>query len=99
MRSTLQLMEDASTAEISRAQLWQWIPIETHDGRTVDIALVESLIAAELEKQGPRWTLFATAYVKGGRLMREMVRAPPIHRVPYGTAYQRVLKEENLGAD
>ena len=34
-------MEDAATAEISRAQVWQWIRhrAKLADGRTVDLAL------------------------------------------------------------
>lgn len=44
------LMEDAATAEISRTQLWQW---RTHgakldDGRVVDEALIDGLLAEEM---------------------------------------------------
>src|SRR5579862_758629 len=47
------LMEDAATAEISRAQLWQWIhnQAKLSDGRVVDAPMVESLIANELSRQ------------------------------------------------
>lgn len=43
------LMEDAATAEISRAQIWQWIhhKVALPDGRTVDQALVERLLGEE----------------------------------------------------
>jgi malate synthase len=46
------LMEDAATAEISRAQLWQWERYGTKlkDGRTVDKALVDTTIDEELAK-------------------------------------------------
>jgi malate synthase len=46
------LMEDAATAEISRAQLWQWVRHRTPmaDGRTVSPELVEALTAEELGK-------------------------------------------------
>lgn len=46
------LMEDAATAEISRAQLWSWIrhKVKLSDGRVVTSELVESLIQSELEK-------------------------------------------------
>ncbi len=47
------LMEDAATAEISRSQVWQWVhsPLGIlDDGRNIDIALVESVIAEELGK-------------------------------------------------
>ena len=40
------LMEDAATAEISRAQLWQWVhhKAKLTDGRVVEFALVESMM-------------------------------------------------------
>jgi malate synthase len=95
------LMEDAATAEISRAQLWQWIHQKSKlaDGRIVDTALVESLIAAELEKQKTAVdpVRFA-AYEKAADLMRELIRAPKFIEFLTLPAYTRVLKEENLGA-
>ena len=44
------LMEDAATAEISRAQLWQWLRhgAALDDGRTVDAALVKGVIEDEV---------------------------------------------------
>lgn len=46
------LMEDAATAEISRAQVWQWLQhkVKLEDGREVTAELVEKLITEELEK-------------------------------------------------
>jgi malate synthase len=46
------LMEDAATAEISRAQVWQWIRHEarTSDGRPVTAARVRRVMAEELER-------------------------------------------------
>jgi malate synthase len=46
------LMEDAATAEISRAQVWQWIHHGEvlDDGRPVTPDLVRTLAAEELEK-------------------------------------------------
>ena len=46
------LMEDAATAEISRAQIWQWVRHQAKlaDGRTVDLALCRTLLDEELEK-------------------------------------------------
>ncbi|MBA2364143.1 MAG: malate synthase A, partial [Chloroflexia bacterium] len=47
------LMEDAATAEISRAQVWQWIRSSRGvlgDGRPVEFDLVRSLIAEEMLK-------------------------------------------------
>ena len=47
-------MEDAATAEISRAQLWQWIRTGAHldDGRPVTRALYEAVRADELGRLG-----------------------------------------------
>ena len=44
------LMEDAATAEICRSQIWQWLRhgAELADGRTLDEALLRSLLDEEL---------------------------------------------------
>jgi malate synthase len=46
------LMEDAATAEICRAQVWQWIKhgAKINDGRSITPELVRKAIAEELEK-------------------------------------------------
>jgi malate synthase len=46
------LMEDAATAEICRAQVWQWVRhgARMDDGRAVNTELVRQTIAEELEK-------------------------------------------------
>ena len=47
------LMEDAATAEIARAQVWQWVVSPKgvlDDGRKVDAPLVRALIVEELAK-------------------------------------------------
>ncbi|QQE81374.1 malate synthase A [Alicyclobacillus sp. SO9] len=47
------LMEDAATAEISRAQLWQWTHfpgVTMTDGESVTLGLVRSVIDTELAK-------------------------------------------------
>jgi malate synthase len=95
------LMEDAATAEISRAQIWQWVhqSAKMSDGRVVDAALVESLIGTELAKQksavdGVRYA----AYEKAADLMRELVKAPQFVEFLTLPAYQRVLKEEKFDA-
>ncbi|MGA0001169.1 MAG: malate synthase A [Steroidobacteraceae bacterium] len=45
------LMEDAATAEISRAQLWQWVRhgATLADGRQVTLELVRQVLAEELQ--------------------------------------------------
>ncbi|PWK28559.1 malate synthase [Arcicella aurantiaca] len=46
------LMEDAATAEISRAQLWQWLHhrAKTYYGVTIDISLYKFFLADEIQK-------------------------------------------------
>ncbi len=47
------LMEDAATAEISRAQLWQWIKhpdAALDDGRKITLDLFRTMLQAEMEK-------------------------------------------------
>jgi malate synthase len=46
------LMEDAATAEIARAQIWQWIRhgVSLDDGRRVTEPLVRALLDQELAK-------------------------------------------------
>ena len=46
------LMEDAATAEISRAQLWQWLhhKAKTYYGVTIDISMYKFLLADEIQK-------------------------------------------------
>jgi malate synthase len=93
------LMEDAATAEISRAQLWQWVhhKAKLSDGRVVDLALVEGMIAGEFDRQkiAVDPVRFA-AYQAAADLMRELVRAPKFIDFLTLPAYQRVLKEEGL---
>ena len=96
------LMEDAATAEISRAQLWQWVHhgAKLNDGRTVDIPLVESMIAAELAKQktvvdAERYA----AYEEAAELTRQLVRAPQFIEFLTLPAYQQVLKRERAAED
>jgi malate synthase len=71
------LMEDAATAEISRAQIWQWIRhgAKFDDGRTIDAALCCAVLDEELEK-------LRESASGGGRhedaakLFRKLIEAP-----------------------
>ena len=64
------LMEDAATAEICRAQLWQWLKYEAplHDGRRFSHDLFEDWLADELAALGDTPNLKPAA-----RLLHEMV--------------------------
>ena len=77
------LMEDAATAEISRAQLWQWTRHGTRlaDGDRVTPERIEAEVRravarAEAERQGPRWNghRFHTA----AALLLELILAPEL---------------------
>jgi malate synthase len=59
------LMEDAATAEISRAQIWQWLrhQAELDDGRKVTPDLLQTLIDDEMSRV--RESLGAEAYDSG----------------------------------
>jgi malate synthase len=92
------LMEDAATAEISRAQLWQWShqQAQLKDGRKIDVALCDGIIDEELAKakrSGDATRL--AAYEKSAELMRELIRAPRFVEFLTVPAYQRILREGN----
>ncbi|CAM4068617.1 malate synthase A [Deinococcus marmoris] len=66
------LMEDAATAEISRAQLWQWRKqgVQLEDGRTLSHELFDELYADEAGK-------LSGDFAEATKLFREMsVRTP-----------------------
>jgi malate synthase len=60
------LMEDAATAEISRAQVWQWIHLKANldDGREVTPEMFRTALAREMERV--KGEVGAAAY-EGGR--------------------------------
>ena len=92
------LMEDAATAEISRAQIWQWIRHQAKlaDGRVIDMALCRKLLDEELRKlaslAGP------DAYAKGrykdaAKIFDELIEAehfPEFLTIP---AYEQLIGE------
>jgi len=91
------LMEDAATAEISRAQLWQWVHhhAKLEDGRAVTAALCDAAIDEELararEAHPPKRY---EAYEHAAFLMRELIRAPKFQNFLTEPAYARVLDHE-----
>ena len=92
------LMEDAATAEISRAQLWQWIHRKAHlkDGRLIDLALCERVIDEELTKAKQAGNASrSAAYEKSAQLMRELIRAPRFVEFLTVPAYQQIVSEGN----
>src|SRR5215813_4708027 len=71
------LMEDAATAEISRAQVWQWIRhgAKLEDGRTVDLALCRAALDEELAKLGAT-VVGGGCYDDVAKLFGELIAAP-----------------------
>jgi len=90
------LMEDAATAEISRAQVWQWINHPEGalaDGRKVTLALVRQLTAEELAKVEA--ALGAGRYAAGqfataAALFDQLVSAPSFVEFLTIPAYERI---------
>jgi malate synthase len=65
------LMEDAATAEISRSQVWQWVRhgARLSTGQPITQALVEAIIAEEMERKNLKGGKFDLAAELFGRLM------------------------------
>jgi malate synthase len=95
------LMEDAATAEISRAQLWQWVHHHAilqdpeHEGQPVTADLCNQLLDAEvarnIEKAPPARV---TAYNLAATLIRNLIDAPAFESFLTLPAYNTILKEE-----
>jgi len=91
------LMEDAATAEISRAQLWQWIHHGAHlkDGRKIDVKLCDSILNGELQKaKGSVSPKHFAAYQKAAKLMRELYASPTFIEFLTIPAYGLILQME-----
>ena len=94
-------MEDAATAEISRAQLWQWvhhgakITDGPNAGTAITTSLVEKTIADELSTTQPRVDAARyNAYERAAALMRKLIESPTFPEFLTVPAYAEVLKEE-----
>jgi malate synthase len=93
------LMEDAATAEICRAQLWQWSHhrVGMSDGRTVTSAYCFEVIADELGKQ--RHTIGEERYRAGryedaAALLRELLQSDKFIDFLTLPAYERLEARE-----
>ncbi|MBU6507063.1 MAG: malate synthase A [Alphaproteobacteria bacterium] len=92
------LMEDAATAEISRAQVWQWIRHKARlaDGRTIDKALYRRLLDEELAKLK---ALVGDAAYNGGRyqdaarIFAALIEAPRFPEWLTVPAYEQLLRD------
>ncbi len=90
------LMEDSATAEISRAQIWQWIRhgAQLDDGRTVDTCLFREILHEELEdilsKLNPG-ELRQRRFDEAAALFNEIVSSRDLPEFLTLPAYQRLV--------
>jgi malate synthase len=92
------LMEDAATAEISRAQLWQWVHHHAvlDDGRAVTAALVNDAIRDELTTKKASLTDDRyTFYERAATLMRDLIDAAVFPEFLTLAAYAEVIENES----
>jgi malate synthase len=73
------LMEDTATAEISRAQVWQWLhssSTKLEDGGDISMQMVKRLISEEMEKIKEQWgeDLFASGkFARAREIFEDLV--------------------------
>jgi malate synthase len=95
------LMEDAATAEISRAQLWQWVHHHAvlEDGRAVTKELCAETIAAELARvKGTVDAARYASYEQAAVLMHELIESAKFPEFLTVPAYEQVLRTESVTA-
>jgi malate synthase len=88
------LMEDAATAEISRAQIWQWVRhgARLDDGRTIDAALCRKALDDELIKL--RETAGSPGrYEDAAELFRKLIEAPAFPEFLTMPAYDMITSD------
>jgi malate synthase len=91
------LMEDAATAEISRAQLWQWVHhvAKLDDGRAVTAELCEMYINDELSRvKGTVDDARYDAYQQAAGMLRTLIASPKFGDFLTLPAYDRVVANE-----
>jgi malate synthase len=97
------LMEDAATAEISRAQLWQWVHHKARlsDGRTVTLDLCLKIIDEELAKARQAMgdeRFSAGRYTDAAAILRDLIQAPRFVDFLTLPAYDRLNAAEKAAA-
>jgi len=97
------LMEDAATAEISRAQVWQWVRHnqKLDDGRAITKELVRQIVREENDKVKAQ--MGDDAYAKGryedaAQLMIDLVEQPQFYEFLTLPAYDRIIADEKKAA-
>lgn len=92
------LMEDAATAEISRAQVWQWIRHPqgiVNDGRKITMELVEQFIEYELDqltKRASQETYSNRYVVEAAQIFKNLMRKDTFEEFLTIPAYQKIVE-------
>ncbi len=96
------LMEDAATAEISRAQAWQWVRHnqKLDDGRAITKELVREIVREENDKVKAQ--MGEENYAKGrygdaAQLAIDLVEQPQFYEFLTLPAYDRIIADESCG--
>jgi malate synthase len=89
------LMEDAATAEISRAQLWQWAHHAGRmtDGVTIDVPVVQATIPVVLDrikKELGDERFAASKFAAAGKLFEQMTAAKEMPEFLTSIAYASI---------
>jgi len=97
------LMEDAATAEISRAQVWQWVRHgqSLQDGRAITKEFVRQIVQEENDKVKAQ--IGEEAYGRGryedaAQLMIDLVEQPRFEEFLTLPAYDRIIADEKKAA-
>ncbi|MGM8212007.1 malate synthase A [Virgibacillus sp. W0430] len=95
------LMEDAATAEISRAQIWQWIRHpegKLTDGRNITFELVDQLTEEELKKIESEFgtDIFASSqFIEASTILNKLIKQTTFEEFLTIPAYDHLIKGEN----
>jgi malate synthase len=93
------LMEDAATAEISRAQVWQWVRHPNgrlENGTDISISLVEEIVDKELERLTKKYetTEMKKSFQKAATIFMSLVKNEEFIEFLTLPAYEELMKEE-----
>jgi malate synthase len=96
-------MEDAATAEISRAQLWQWVHYKAKlsDGRPITRELALKTVDEELAKMkqaAGEAAYKAGRYEDAANILRNLIQAPKFVEFLTLPAYDRLNAMEKATA-
>ena len=87
------LMEDAATAEISRAQLWQWLHVggqRLDDGTPIDFALFDQALAGVAERLPKQGLPGQARIAEAAALLGELTHAEELAEFLTLPAYERL---------